>query len=105
MNKIKSEIWTDRLNFLQKIIKLQEESKQDQQSPEVQALPALPVPQATAAPTVAGKAQALAQESEAASINTMKLQDDDEEANADAVEEPDKKVTKRDTSKSCKKSK
>jgi len=34
VNKIKSEIWTDRLNFLQKIIKLQEESKQDQQSPE-----------------------------------------------------------------------
>jgi len=63
------------------------------------------VPQATAAPTVAGKAQALAQESEAATINTMKLQDDDEEANTDAVEEPDKKATKRGTSKSCKKSK
>ena len=63
------------------------------------------MPQATAAPTVAGKAQALAQESEAATINTMKLQDDDEEANTDVVEEPDKKATKRDTSKSAKKSK
>jgi hypothetical protein len=35
----------------------------------------------------------------------MKLQDDDEDANADATEEPDKKAMKRDTSKSCKKSK
>lgn len=49
------------------------------------------MPQAAAAPTVAGKAQALAQESEAA---TIKLQDDDEESGADVLEELDKKASK-----------
>ena len=49
------------------------------------------MPQAAAAPTVAGKAQALAQESEAA---TIKLQDDDEESGTDVLEELDKKAAK-----------
>lgn len=40
VNKIKSEIWGDRISFLQKIINLSEESKQDIQEsrPKVQAL-------------------------------------------------------------------
>jgi len=29
VNKIKAEIWGDRLNFLQKMVKLADESKQD----------------------------------------------------------------------------
>lgn len=54
VNKIKSEIWGDRLNFLQKMINLSDESKKDMQAQGVQAQPSSkPSP----------KAHALAQQS------------------------------------------
>lgn len=63
VNKIKSEIWGDRLAFLQKMIKLADEGKQDSPVQEVQSPKDKP----------AVKAQALAQAS-----TKGKTQDDEE---------------------------
>lgn len=42
VNKIKSEIWGDRLAFLNKMIKLSDENKQDMQGQEAQVPPSPP---------------------------------------------------------------
>ena len=61
VNKIKSEIWGDRLNFLQKMIKLSDENK-DMQSQETAPLPSqkpvVPQAQALAQQSTKGKTQA-----------------------------------------------
>lgn len=79
VNKIKSEIWGDRLAFLQKMIKLADEGKQDSPVQEVQTPKDKP----------AVKAQALAQ----ASTKGM-TQDDEEKDNKNG----DKKIKLNQTS-------
>lgn len=75
VNKIKSEIWGDRLVFLQKMIKLADEGKED--------APAAPTPQPAQKVSVMPKAQALAQES-----TKGKTQEDEDASNKKKTAEP-----------------